>query len=86
MHHNSRYSYGYINGSGVRVTQESMLLRVIQKRKKGLTRHELSTLTGIPLHVISARVHSLIEQKLVIEDGSKINAQTQMPNAIVRAA
>ena len=82
---NSRYSYKKLKASGQDVTQKSVIFQVIETHD-GITRHQVSKITGITMTSCTARIRELLLDGKVIEAGNVKNKSTKVFNAILKAA
>lgn len=60
-------AYSELNKSGKAGTQRAQLFAIIAEHKNGLTRNELSRVSGVPINAVCGRVNEMLKSDQVFE-------------------
>jgi|14BtaG_2_1085337.scaffolds.fasta_scaffold00447_17 hypothetical protein len=83
VHINSKYAYGQIGDDGRKVTQAMAVKRCLEDHPPGLTRAQISEITGIPINSVCGRVNDLMKAGDAHVTKNAKNYNSGLPNGLV---
>lgn len=84
--HTSAEAYHSLSQVHYIAPQEKRVVDAIVNQGIPLSRQMISELTGIPLHCVCGRVHSLLDAGVLEEHGTRIDPKTRKPQKMLRVA